>query len=312
MTRVMFMGTPEFSVPILEMLIKKYDVVAVVTQPDKEVGRKKILTPSPIKELALKNNIPVLTPRKIKEEIKDVLLFNPDIIVTCAYGQIVPSEILNYPTYGCINVHASLLPKYRGGAPIQRVIMNGECKTGITIMYMNEGLDTGDMIEKKEVLIDINDNYTVLHDKLSLAGTTLLDEVLPQILNGEIEREKQDDNDASYAPIIKREDEKIDFSKKSIEVYNHIRGLSDVPGAYALLDGKILKIYSSSISDNVYERAKNGEIVKIYDDGIGISTCDKEIIITSIKPEGKNRISVRDYLNGKDKNSLLGKVFNEV
>ena len=181
MTRIVFMGTPEFSVPILEMLIKNYDVVAVVTQPDKEVGRKRILTQSPVKELALKNSIPVLTPRRIREEFDDVLRFNPDIIVTCAYGQIVPSVILNYPEYGCINVHASLLPKYRGGAPIQRVIMNGECKTGVTIMYMNQGLDTGDMIEKKEILIDINDNYTTLHDKLSSVGTTLLEEVLPNI-----------------------------------------------------------------------------------------------------------------------------------
>lgn len=312
MTRIVFMGTPEFSVSILEMLINNYDVVAVVTQPDKEVGRKRILTPSPVKELALKNSIPVLTPRKIREEFEEVLRFNPDIIVTCAYGQIVPSEILNYPEYGCINVHASLLPKYRGGAPIQRAIMNGECKTGITIMYMNEGLDTGDMIEKKEILIDINDNYTTLHDKLSSVGTSLLGEVLPKILDKKIQREKQDDKDASYAPIIKREDEKIDFNKKSFEIYNHIRGLSDIPGAYALLDGKIFKIYSSRISEHVHMDAKNGEIVKIYDDGIGISTSDTEIIITSIKPEGKNKISVRDYLNGKDKNSLLGKIFNEV
>ena len=312
MTRVIFMGTPEFSVPILEMLINNYDVVAVVTQPDKEVGRKRILTPSPIKEVALKNGIPVLTPRRIREEFEDVLNFNPDIVVTCAYGQIVPSAILNYPKFGCINVHASLLPKYRGGAPIQRCIMNGEEKTGITIMYMNEGLDTGDMIEKEELLIKKEDNYTTLNDKLSNLGTSLLKKVLPKILDNKIERTKQDDSDASYAPIIKREDEKIDFNKKSFEIHNHIRGLSDVPGAYALLDGKVVKIYSSRISDHVHADSKNGEIVKVYDDGIGISTADTEIVITSIKMEGKNRVSVREYLNGKDKNSLLGKVFNEV
>ena len=306
------MGTPEFSVPILEMLIKNYDVVAVVTQPDKEVGRKRILTPSPIKEIALKNGIPVLAPIKIREEYESVLKFNPDIVVTCAYGQIVPSEILNYPEFGCINVHASLLPKYRGGAPIQRCIINGECKTGITIMYMNEGLDTGDMIEKKEILIDNSDNYTTLNDKLSKLGTSLLQAVLQKILNKKIERTKQNDNEASYAPIIKREDEKLDFNKTSFEIYNHIRGLADVPGAYALLEGKNVKIYSSRISEHVHMDAKNGEIVKVYDDGIGISTADTEIVITSIKMEGKNRVTVREYLNGKDKNSLLGKIFNEV
>ena len=310
MTRVIFMGTPNFSVPILEMLIENYNVVGVVTQPDKEVGRKRVLTPSPIKQVALKNNIPVLTPRKVRVEYQEILNLKPDIIITCAYGQIIPKEILNFPKHGCINVHASLLPEYRGGAPIQRCIMNGEVKTGITIMYMNEGMDTGDIIDKSELIIENNDNYKSLSEKLSSLGTNLLKKVLPNILSNNITRIKQNEEEATYAHIIKREDEKLDFNKKSLEIYNHIRGLSDEPGAYAILDGKVVKIYSSRLSDHVHIGSKNGEIVKIYDDGIGISTADTEIVITSIKMEGKTRVSVKDYLNGKDKNKLLGKIFN--
>lgn len=312
MTKVVFMGTPEFCVPILKMLIKKYDVVGVVTQPDKEVGRKRILTPSPIKQVAIDNNIPVVTPNKIRTEFECVLKFNPDIIVTCAYGQIIPKEILDYPKYGCINVHASLLPKYRGGAPIQRAIMNGESKTGITIMYMDEGMDTGDIISVKEVTINDDDNLTSLNKKMSDVGVELLDVTLPNILSGNITRIKQDSTQATFAPIIKRQDERIDFNLSSLGIYNHIRALSDEPGAYATLDGKIVKFYSSRISSNVYPNAKTGEVVNVYKDGIGISTSDSEIIITSIKFEGKNRISVRDYLNGKDKNTILGKIFNGV
>ena len=303
------MGTPEFSVPILDMLIKNYNVVGVVTQPDKEIGRKRILTPSPIKVLALENNIEVVTPKRLKDEIDTVLAFQPDIIITCAYGQIVPVDILNYPKYGCINVHASLLPKYRGGAPIQRAIMNGEVKTGVTIMYMNAGLDTGDMIAKKELIIGNNDNYDIVSDNLRIVGRDLLEEVLPDILKGNIKREVQNNDEATYASIITRDDEKIDFNKTTFEIYNHIRGLSTTPSAYAMLDGKVVKIYSSRMSDHIHLNKKCGEIVKIYKDGIGISTKDSEIVITDIKMEGKKRVSVKEFLNGKKEEDLLGKVF---
>lgn len=303
------MGTPEFSVPILDMLIKNYNVVGVVTQPDKEIGRKRILTPSPIKVLALENNIEVVTPKRLKDEVDSVLAFQPDIIITCAYGQIVPVDILNYPKYGCINVHASLLPKYRGGAPIQRAIMNGEVKTGVTIMYMNAGLDTGDMIAKKELIIGNNDNYDVVSDNLRIVGRDLLEEVLPDILKGNIKREVQSNDEATYASIITRDDEKIDFNKTTFEIYNHIRGLSTTPSAYAMLDGKVVKIYSSRMSDHIHLNKKCGEIVKIYKDGIGISTKDSEIVITDIKMEGKKRVSVKEFLNGKKEEDLLGKVF---
>lgn len=303
------MGTPEFSVPILDMLIKNYNVVGVVTQPDKEIGRKRILTPSPIKVLALENNIEVVTPKRLKDEVDSVLAFQPDIIITCAYGQIVPVDILNYPKYGCINVHASLLPKYRGGAPIQRAIMNGEVKTGVTIMYMNAGLDTGDMIAKKELIIGNNDNYDVVSDNLRIVGRDLLEEVLPSILKGNIKRVVQNNDEATYASIITRDDEKIDFHKTTFEIYNHIRGLSTTPSAYAMLDGKVVKIYSSRMSDHIHLNKKCGEIVKIYKDGIGISTKDSEIVITDIKMEGKKRVSVKEFLNGKKEEDLLGKVF---
>ncbi len=308
-TRVVFMGTPEFSVPILELLIEDYNVVGVVTQPDKLVGRKKILTPSPIKKLAIEKGIPVLTPSKIRHEYEDVIDLKPDIIITCAFGQIIPKEILDYPEYGCINVHASLLPKYRGGAPIQRAILNGDELTGITIMYMNEGLDTGDMIEKSEVQIARNDNYLSLSNKLNDCAVELLRKVMPKILSGENDRVKQDNDAAVYAPIITREDEKIDFNNKTEDIYNKIRALSPTPGSYTTIDNKVLKIYDSKIGTS-----KNnipGEIIHIYDDGIGISTNDGEIIITEIKLEGKNKTYVKDFLNGIKKESLIGKVLGE-
>ena len=309
--KVVFMGTPDFSVPILEGLIENYDVVGVVTQPDKEIGRNHELRFSPIKECAIKHNITVLQPVKIRKEYHDILKLKPDIIITCAYGQIIPKELLDYPKYGCINVHASLLPKLRGGAPLHRAIMNGESKTGITIMYMDEHMDTGDMISKEEILIDFTDTVGDIHDKLSFLGRDLLLKTMPDIISNKVKPIKQEDSEATYAPLIKREDELVDFNKKSLEIYNQIRGLNPYPVAYAILDGKVIKIYSAIIKDNIYTSKQNGEIVRIYDDGIGISTSDSEIILKEIKPEGKRKMSVKEYLNGVDKNKLIGKVFNE-
>lgn len=309
--KVVFMGTPDFSVPILEGLIENYDVVGVVTQPDKEIGRNHELRFSPIKECAIKHNITVLQPVKIRKDYHDILKLKPDIIITCAYGQIIPKELLDYPKYGCINVHASLLPKLRGGAPLHRAIMNGESKTGITIMYMDEHMDTGDMISKEEILIGFTDTVGDIHDKLSFLGRDLLLKTMPDIISNKVKPIKQEDSEATYAPLIKREDELVDFNKKSLEIYNQIRGLNPYPVAYAILDGKVIKIYSAIIKDNIYTSKQNGEIVRIYDDGIGISTSDSEIILKEIKPEGKRKMSVKEYLNGVDKNKLIGKVFNE-
>lgn len=309
--KIIFMGTPEFSVPVLEGLIENYEVVGVVTQPDKEVGRKKELRYSPVKELALKHNIQVMQPINIKSQYQEIINLKPDIIITCAYGQIIPKELLDYPKYGSINVHASLLPKLRGGAPIHRAIMEGHSKTGISIMYMDKHMDTGDILSQQELLIENDFNVGILHDKLSILGKELLLNTLPDLINGKIKPVKQNNDEATYAFNIKREDELIDFNKKALEIYNHIRGLNPFPGAYAILDNKIVKIYNSKIQDHLYTEKENGQIVNVYDDGIGVSTKDYEIIITDIKIEGKKRMLVKDYLNGIDKETLLGKVFNK-
>ena len=306
--KVIFMGTPDFCVPILEELIKKCTVIAVVTQPDKEVGRKKVLTPSPIKEVALKNNIKVLQPVKIKEEYQDIINLNPDIIITCAYGQIVPEVILNAPKYGCINVHASLLPKLRGGAPIHKAIINGYKKTGITIMYMDKGMDTGDMISKTEVDITDFDTATSLHDKLQKASVSLLMKTLPSIINGTNKREKQNNDDATYAYNVSREDEHVNFNDTSLNVYNKIRGLNSWPGAYATLDDKNIKLWVSKISDNVYDK-KPGTIVNLNKDGMEVVTKDKSILITELQLPGKKKMNIKDFINGNKKEDYLNKCF---
>ena len=304
------MGTPEFSLPVLTGLIENYDVIGVVTQPDKEVGRNHEVKFSPIKEIALAHNIKVIQPVKIRNEYEEIVKLEPDMIVTCAYGQIIPKVLLDLPKYGCINVHASLLPKYRGGAPLHRVVINGESKTGITIMHMDEGMDTGDIISAREIIIENFDTVGTVHDKLSVLGKELLLDTIPSIVDGTSQRIKQNNDEATFAPVIKREDELLDFNKTSREIYNKIRGLNPFPVSYAILDGKVMKIYSSRIKENVYTTKRNGEIVRIYDDGIGVSTGDSEIILTEIKPEGKRKMSVKDYLNGIDRDSLVGKVFN--
>ena len=217
MIRVVFMGTPDFSVPVLKGIIenKEYKVVGVVSQPDKKVGRHQILTPSPISNVAMENNIKLFRIEKIRNDYQEILDLNPDVIITCAYGQIIPKQILDYPKYGCINVHASLLPKYRGGAPIHKAIIDGEKYTGITIMYMDEGMDTGDIISQQKVEILDNDTVDALHDKLSMVGKDLLLKTLPNIISGNIDRIKQDNSLATFAYNIKREDEHINFDNTS-------------------------------------------------------------------------------------------------
>lgn len=306
--KVVFMGTPLFSVPILEGLIDNYNVIAVVTQPDKPVGRGGKISISPIKEVAINNNIKVLQPIKIKEDYKDIISLKPDIIITAAYGQIIPKELLDYPKYGCINVHASLLPKLRGGAPIHHAIIDGYTKTGITIMYMDIGMDTGDIISTKEVDILDTDTMTSLHDKLKIIGRDLLLDTLPYIISGNIKRIKQDENEVTIAYNIRKEEEKIDFNKTKKEIYNQIRGLNSYPGAYAFIDDKRIKIWNSYITDKVYDSLTNGEISNIYKDGIGIKVSDGEIVITDIQLEGKKRMLASSYLNGIDKNILKGKI----
>lgn len=304
------MGTPLFAVKVLEGLIENnYDIVGVVSQPDKEIGRKKVLTPTPVKELALKHNIKVFQPIKIREDYNDILALEPDIIITCAYGQIIPKEILDYPRLGCINVHGSLLPKLRGGAPIQRAIINGDSKTGITIMYMDQKMDNGDIISKEEVTIEDNDDLESLSDKLSTVGRDLLLKTLPSIIDGVNSRIKQNEDEVSFAYNITREEEHLDFNDTSLNIYNKIRGLSPAPSTYVILDGEEMKIYHSKISDKIYPDKRIGEIVNLYKNGIGVKTSDGEIILTDLKPFGKKRMDGASYINGLHDKNLIGKVF---
>lgn len=306
--KVVFMGTPDFAVPVLEGLIENYEVVGVVSQPDKRVGRKQELVNTPIKEVALKHNILVFQPEKIKEDYEDILKLNPDIIVTCAYGQIIPSAILDYPRLGCINVHASLLPKLRGGAPIHKAIIDGYSKTGITIMYMDKKMDNGDIISTSETEILDSDNLESLHDRLSIMGRDLLLRTMPSIINGTNKRIKQNEEEVTYAYNIKREEEHIDLSKTRREVFNQIRGLSPVPGANLLVDGDEFKIYRAEISERKFTNKEIGEVTGLYKEGIGVMTLDGEIILTDIKPFGKKRMSASSYINGLRDKSLIGKV----
>lgn len=307
--KVVFMGTPEFSVNVLNSLIKNTNVVAVVTKPDKLVGRKQILTESAIKKVAVKNNIMVIQPIKIRNEYQDIIDLNPDIIITCAYGQFLPKEILDYPKHGCINVHASLLPKLRGGAPIHKAIIDGYSETGITIMYMGQKMDNGDIISQKNMKIEIADNVGTLHDKMSRLGAELLIETLPDIVTGQANRLVQNEEEVTFAYNIQREDEHIDFNKTKIEVFNQIRGLNPWPVSYAKINDEEIKIYEAVIGENKYGEKHNGEIVILYKDGIGIKVSDGEIIIRTIKPAGKRIMSVKDYLNGlNEKSNLIGQV----
>ena len=305
--RIVFMGTPDFSVPVLKALIDNYKVKAVVTQPDKVVGRNGKIAKPPVKIIAEENNILVIQLSKIRDSYQEIIDLDPDIIVTCAYGQILPKELLDYPKYGCINVHASLLPELRGGAPIHRAIINGYKKTGVTIMYMAPGMDDGDIISQKEIEILDTDTASTLHDKLSKIGSELLIETLPSIFDGTNNRKSQDESKVTFAPIIKPEDEIIDFSKTSKDIYNKIRGLNSFPGAYFILDGKRFKVWESMIVKDYYPEKLNGEIVKIYKEGIGIKTSNGVIVLTVIQPEGKSKMMCRDYINGLKEN-IVGKI----
>ena len=305
--RVVFMGTPDFSVPVLKMLIENTNVVLVVTQPDSYVGRHQTLTYSPVKKLALENNIEVFQPEKIRKDYNRILEVNPDIVITCAYGQIIPSIILDTPYYKAINVHASLLPKLRGGSPLHRAIMNGYDKTGITIMYMAPGMDDGDIISQKEIVINETDNVGIIHDKLSLLGRDLLLETLPSIFDETNNRIHQDESEVTFAYNIKKEEEKIDFNKTAIEIYNQIRGLYPFPVAYTTLDNEVIKICESKIGED--KSGEVGQIINIYKNGIGVKCADKEIIITRLKPNGKKEMNASDYINGHRKENLLYKKF---
>ena len=308
--RVLFMGTPEFARVALENLIKnKTEIIGAVTQPDKPAGRKLILTPPPVKELALKHDIKVYQPSTLRnEEFAELLReIAPDIIIVAAYGKILPKNVLEFPECGCINIHASLLPKYRGAAPINAAIMAGEKVTGITIIYMDEGIDTGDMILKGGIEIGAGETYGDIHDKLAVLGGELIVEALKQIKSGTAKREKQPEDGASYMGLINNEMCEIDWSLPAHDINNKIRGLSPSPTAYTWLNGKKLKIYKSRVSDNNYD-GTNGEVVNI-NKIIEIKACDKIIGLLELQIEGSKKMSAADFINGRriEKGAVLGR-----
>lgn len=314
MTKIVFMGTPDFSVPVLRQIIDDgFDVIGVVTQPDRPVGRKRVLTPPPVKAEALKYGIPVFQPEKIRqpEELEKILSLKPDLIVTAAFGQILPKELLQAPTYGCINVHASLLPELRGGAPIHYAIIQGKKKTGITIMYMVEKLDAGDILTQVEVPITEDDNVGTLHEKLSAAGSELLSKTLPQLLEGKLTPIPQNNEEATFAYNIKREQEKIDWTMTGEEIYNHIRGLNPWPVAFTLLDGQVLKVWRSEKTAGTAEQDA-GTILKLEADGITVSTGNGTAIkITELQPSGKTRMTSEQFLRGAGAKLTVGSKLGE-
>lgn len=302
--KIVFMGTATFSQAVLEKLIEQnYHIELVVAQPDRMVGRKRVIKMPEVKEVALKHDIPVFQPQKIRNDYQAIIDAKPDLIITAAYGQMIPQAVLDIPRLGCINVHASLLPKYRGGAPVHYALLNGDEKTGVTIMYMVKKMDAGNIIYQKETLIDENETLGELYDRLSVIGAEALIEALPAIIKGTNASIVQDETLVTYSPIITREQEKIDFNKSAKDVHNQIRGLNPFPGAYTTYQGKTVKIYKGFVHNcenakTHHAHQKPGTIVKIFKDAIGVKTADGVYIITEFQLEGKRKMLVKDYLNG--------------
>lgn len=297
--RVVFMGTPDFAVPTLEALIENHEVVGVVTQPDKRKGRGKAMAFSPVKEKALEHEIPVYQPVKVREEafVQVLRELDPEVIVVAAFGQILPESILNMPKYGCINVHASLLPKYRGAAPIQWSVIDGEKETGVTIMYMEKGLDTGDMIEHVVVPIDAKETGESLHDKLAVAGGPLLLDVLAKLENGTAVRTPQNDADSCYAKMLTKDLGKIDWNKDAVSIERLIRGLNSWPSAYTAFYDKTLKIWDADVEEGSSD-AQPGTVVKVTPDAIYVQTGKNLLKLNEVQIQGKKRMPVKAFLLG--------------
>lgn len=305
--RVLFMGTPDIATGCLQKLIdEKYDIIGVVTQPDKPQNRGKKLGMPPVKELALKYDIPVYQPIKAREEsfVEKLKDLNPDIIVVVAFGQILPKSILDIPKFGCINVHVSLLPKYRGAAPINWVIINGEEKTGVTTMYMDEGLDTGDMILTEE--FDLDDEITAgeLHDKMKDIGADVLIETLKQIEDGCAPRIPQNHEEFTYAPMMNKSLGQIDWSKSARDIHNLVRGVNPWPSAYTIYDGLTIKVWKTKVLGETSDK-EPGTILKVDKDGIRVSTKDNVILVKEIQMPGKKRVLVSEYIKGNSINTNI-------
>ncbi|WP_096189181.1 methionyl-tRNA formyltransferase [Evansella halocellulosilytica] len=312
--RVVFMGTPDFAVPVLNTLVKNgYELVMVVTQPDRPKGRKKELTPPPVKVAAEKHGIPVFQPEKIKleDEWKQVEKVNPDIIVTAAFGQILPRELLDIPPLGCINVHASLLPEYRGGAPIHQAVIDGKKETGITIMYMVEKLDAGDILTQESIAIEEKDTTGTMHDKLSQLGADLLLKTLPMIEEGTIQAVEQDETEVTYSPNISKEQEKVVWSKTAEQIYNQIRGLAPWPVAYTTLNEKRLKIWwSEKTNETTSERP--GMIIKLAEESIYVACGEGTVImLKEVQPSGKKKMDVHTFLHGAGSSISIGTLLGD-
>lgn len=308
--KIVFMGTPDFAVPCLRVLAESpHEVAAVFTQPDKPKGRGYKMIPTPVKSAALEYGIPVYQPISLRngddaERSMDILNdIAPDLIVVTAYGQILPKAILDLPRHGCINIHASLLPAYRGAAPINWCILNGEKITGVTSMMMEEGLDTGDMLIKKSTEIGENETYSSLYARLSEMGGNVLLETISAIGNGTLRREKQDDSLSSYSPMIRKEMSALDFTKSADDVHNTIRGIT----GFTMLGGKRLKVFGSMISDNIAQEAADGEIVDT--DAFSVKCGDgRTVTFTEVQLEGSKRMKTEDFIRGRklEKGTVLG------
>ncbi|MBE6631573.1 MAG: methionyl-tRNA formyltransferase [Ruminococcaceae bacterium] len=310
--KIMFMGTPEFAeVPLRALCEGGYNVCAVVTQPDKPKGRGYVLTPPPVKVYALENGIPVYQPERLKDGSFEAVLkeVDPDLIVVVAYGKILPSYILNYPKYGCVNIHGSLLPKYRGAAPMQRAIIDGEKQTGVTTMFMDEGMDTGDMLEVGVCDILDTDNFENIHDKLAALGTETLFRTINKIEAGSLVRTKQDSRLATIAPKIEKPDCVIDFSLGSREIHDRIRGLSPFPLSFAMLNGKMLKFVSSELCNMSNGGKAPGTVLSLDGGKIYIACGDGAIAVTGVLPEGKGRMASTAFINGRK--IAVGDVFEK-
>lgn len=307
--RVVFMGTPSFAVPILEGLIDNYDVVLVVCQPDRKKDRKGNVIIPDTKMVAMKHNIDVFQPLRVKDDYQVILDYNPDMIVTCAYGQFIPIEVINYPKYGCINVHGSLLPKLRGGAPIHHAIITGEKVTGMTVMAMSERMDAGDIISQRSLEIGEDENLDSLYKRMSILGVELLLDTIPSILDGTAKYYPQDETQVTFGLNVTKEEEKMLFEKSCLDIKNLVRGLNSIPGAYCMMDGKRMKVYQTEIVQRKYVDGDYGEIVAVDNDGMIVRCKDGYLKILEIALEGKKRCYVRDYFNGIKKESLVGKVF---
>ena len=298
--KIVFMGTPEFAVPCLQKIIDEgHEVLAVVTQPDKPKGRGKKLAMPPVKELALKYNIDVYQPVKAREEsfVEKLKEINPELIVVVAFGQILPKSILDIPKFGCVNVHASLLPKYRGAAPLNWVIINGEQKTGVTTMYMDVGLDTGDMILKSEIPLDDEITAGELHDKMMIDGANVLKETIDLIAQGKAPREKQNDDETCYSPIMDKTLGNIDWNKSAKDIHNLVRGVNPWPSAYTTYENQTMKIWKTKVVDKNSDKAP-GTILKVDKEGIEVNTGNGVIQISEIQMSGKKRMVVSEYIKG--------------